>query len=156
MAPERVWGFWSGLSPDARSTCRAQLLPLSAHQPHRPPLHLGSKASPRGLGPGATPGTAAPGPAGSSLWIPWSPELKTVCEAPKHTHQTFLLQGALCVLGKCWEPTSSLDPPLQMVGMGFVLSDPQSNRKFYHPSLPHFGGPGGREGCTPLARSLLC
>lgn len=39
---------------------------------------------------------------------------------------------------------------------GWHLLDPQHNGKFYHPPLPNVGSPVEREGCRPLACSLLC
>ena len=95
---------------------------LEAHLPHQCPLHLGSKASPRVLGPGATPGRAPQGPTGSSLDTV-SSALKKLYEALRRTGHTFLLQRPLLrVLGERREPAGAPDPFLQVTGMGLASS----------------------------------
>ena len=140
-------GSWPGLSPGPWGTRRALFLSLSAHRPYKHPLHLGSKASPRVLGPRATIGRAAQG-------ILDTVEPKKPCEAPKHTQQAFLQQlPPLRGLGRV--PRVDQFPGSSSTN-GWHLLDPQHNGKFYHPPLHNVGSPVEREGCRPLACSLLC
>ena len=89
-------------------------------------------------------GRAAWGSTASFLWMLWGLKLKELCEAPMHTKQRLLRQLPLVCL-RMPGTSCSLNPLLQMIGIGFsVFSDPQNNRRFYYSPLPNIGSP--REG----------
>ena len=100
-------------------------------------------------------GRAARGPTASFLWMLWGLELKELCEAPMHTKQRLLRQLPLVCL-RMPGAGCSLNPLLQMIGIGFsVFSDPQSKRRFYHSPLPNIGSPREGEGTALCVSQLL-